>query len=190
VTCFLPLPFSSQNFVKENFPAYIEEEHGKKEFFISFVNLPSVLKLRELKTEKIGSLCSFSATVTRTSEVSSFMTWICVHSTCDGCVTLRSVLQVRPELLYGAFSCMVCGTEVKDVEQQCKYTTPAICPNPTCNNRCAQFAVALFWGKECAGPTAKKNSQPFSLWECRVLHCFQRMLPAALQEELEALQRQ
>lgn len=43
--------------------------------------------------------------------------------------------QVRPELLYGAFNCMVCGTEVKDVEQQCKYTTPAICPNPTCNNR-------------------------------------------------------
>lgn len=69
--CFASL----QNFVKQHFPAYVEEEHGKKEFFISFVNLPSVLKLRELKTEKIGSLCSFSATVTRTSEVSSCGVW-------------------------------------------------------------------------------------------------------------------
>lgn len=62
-----------QNFVKEQFPAYVEEENGRKEFFVAFVNMPVVHKLRELKTEKIGSLSSFSATVTRTSEVHSVL---------------------------------------------------------------------------------------------------------------------
>lgn len=74
------------------------------------VNLPRALHLRELRTGKIGQLVAFSGTVTRTSEV-------------------------RPELLFGTFTCGDCGSVVRDVEQQCKYTTPAICPNTTCNNR-------------------------------------------------------
>ena len=47
-------------------------------------------------------------------------------------------VQVRPELLFGSFMCLGCSAEVRDVEQQCKYTTPTICPNATCNNRCAR----------------------------------------------------
>jgi DNA replication licensing factor MCM6 len=44
-----------------------------------------------------GQLLSISGTVTRTSEV-------------------------RPELLYGTFACGDCGTVIKDVEQEFKYT--------------------------------------------------------------------
>ena len=45
----------------------------------------------------IGKLVSISGTVTRTSEV-------------------------RPELVSGTFTCEACGTEIRDVEQQFKYT--------------------------------------------------------------------
>ena len=44
---------------------------------------------------------------------------------------------MRPELLFGTFFCTVCGGEVRDVEQQCRYTPPTVCPIPTCNNRSA-----------------------------------------------------
>ena len=50
-------------------PDYADDDvGGKKEFFVQFVNLDTTLKLRDLRTEKIGTLCAFSATVTRTSE--------------------------------------------------------------------------------------------------------------------------
>jgi DNA replication licensing factor MCM6 len=68
-----------------------------REFNIAFYHLPLVSGIRELKTEKIGTLMSISGTVTRTSEV-------------------------RPELLYGSFVCEVCGGVVNEVEQQFKYT--------------------------------------------------------------------
>ncbi|KAF5393188.1 hypothetical protein D9757_001235 [Collybiopsis confluens] len=58
----------------------------------------------------IGTLMSISGTVTRTSEV-------------------------RPELLFGSYICEVCKALVNDIEQQFKYTEPALCPNPTCGNR-------------------------------------------------------
>ncbi|KAK3241271.1 MCM DNA helicase complex subunit mcm6 [Cymbomonas tetramitiformis] len=99
-----------QNFVRNHHPDYVEDVNGDKEFWVSFFNLPQISSLRELRTEKIGHLVSFSGTVTRSSEV-------------------------RPELLYGAFRCMACGAEVKDVEQQFKFTQPTICPNSTCQNR-------------------------------------------------------
>jgi DNA replication licensing factor MCM6 len=47
--------------------------------------------------DKIGQLASISGTVTRTSEV-------------------------RPELISGTFSCEMCQTTIRDVEQQFKYT--------------------------------------------------------------------
>ena len=56
-----------------------------------------VSAIRDLKTEKVGTLMSVSGTVTRTSEV-------------------------RPELLFGSFVCEVCGGLVNEVEQQFKYT--------------------------------------------------------------------
>lgn len=58
-------------------------------------------RLRELDTHQIGKLLSVSGVVTRTSEV-------------------------RPELLSGSFRCLDCGTVVKDVQQQFKYTQVSI----------------------------------------------------------------
>ncbi|KAJ3930334.1 MAG: MCM2/3/5 family-domain-containing protein [Lentinula lateritia] len=83
-----------------------------REFNIAFYHLPLVSGIRELRTHKIGTLMSISGTVTRTSEV-------------------------RPELLFGSFICEVCKGLVNDIEQQFKYTEPALCPNPTCGNRSA-----------------------------------------------------
>lgn len=54
-------------------------------------------RLRELTTSEIGKLVSVTGVVTRTSEV-------------------------RPELLYGTFKCLDCGSVIKNVEQQFKYT--------------------------------------------------------------------
>lgn len=53
--------------------------------------------MRDLTTAEIGKLVSVTGVVTRTSEV-------------------------RPELLQGTFKCLDCGTVVKNVEQQFKYT--------------------------------------------------------------------
>lgn len=55
---------------------------------------------------------SFSGTVTRTSEV-------------------------RPELLFGAFTCAECGGDTTGVEQQFRYTEPVKCQNPYCPNTLA-----------------------------------------------------
>lgn len=68
-----------------------------REFNVAFYHLPLVSGIRDLRTDKIGTLMSISGTVTRTSEV-------------------------RPELLYGSFVCEVCGGLVTDIEQQFKYT--------------------------------------------------------------------
>lgn len=83
-----------------------------REFNVAFYHLPLVSGIRDLRTDKIGTLMSISGTVTRTSEV-------------------------RPELLYGSFICEVCGGLVNEIEQQFKYTEPSLCPNPTCGNRTA-----------------------------------------------------
>ncbi|KAF8640097.1 hypothetical protein AX17_001335 [Amanita inopinata Kibby_2008] len=83
-----------------------------REFSIAFYHLPLVSGIRDLRTDKIGTLMSICGTVTRTSEV-------------------------RPELLYGSFICEVCNALVNDIEQQFKYTEPSLCPNPTCGNRTA-----------------------------------------------------
>ncbi|CAN6855376.1 unnamed protein product [Brassica oleracea] len=72
-------------------------------------------RLRELTTAEIGKLVSVTGVVTRTSEV-------------------------RPELLYGTFKCLDCGSVIKNVEQQFKYTQPTICVSPTCLNR-ARWAL-------------------------------------------------
>lgn len=59
--------------------------------------LSNFSRLRELTTAEIGKLVSVTGVVTRTSEV-------------------------RPELLYGTFKCLDCGSVIKNVEQQFKYT--------------------------------------------------------------------
>ncbi|KAH9002283.1 MCM-domain-containing protein [Lactarius hatsudake] len=83
-----------------------------REFNVAFYHLPLVSAIRDLKTDKIGTLMSISGTVTRTSEV-------------------------RPELLFGSFTCEACKALVHEIEQQFKYTEPNLCPNPTCGNRSA-----------------------------------------------------
>lgn len=68
-----------------------------REFSVAFYHLPLVSAIRDLKTDKIGTLMSISGTVTRTSEV-------------------------RPELLFGSFICEICSALVHEIEQQFKYT--------------------------------------------------------------------
>lgn len=81
-----------------------------RDFALSFYNLSIVSGIRSLHTDKIGKLLAISGTVTRTSEV-------------------------RPELLFGTFTCMECKATVYDVEQQFRYTEPLMCRNPVCQNR-------------------------------------------------------
>lgn len=83
-----------------------------RDFQLALYNLNLISPIRQLKTEKVGTLSSFSGTVTRTSEV-------------------------RPELVAGNFICEECKTHISDVEQQFKYTEPNMCPNTTCQNRIA-----------------------------------------------------
>ena len=67
-------------------------------------------RIRELKTNKVGQLLTISGTVTRSSEI-------------------------RPELWFGTFVCTECNSVVRNVEQQFKYTEPAMCPRKGCMNR-------------------------------------------------------
>ena len=60
-----------------------------------------VIKLRDLRSERVGKLVSINGTVTRTSEV-------------------------RPELLFGTFKCIHCSQENAYVEQQFRYTEPKV----------------------------------------------------------------
>ncbi|PSC76526.1 DNA replication licensing factor Mcm6 [Micractinium conductrix] len=100
-----------RTFVRDHLAAYAENEDGSdKPFWLSFYGLGQNAKLRDLRSARIGKLSQFVGTVTRTTDV-------------------------RPELFTGTFRCMECMTEVKNVEQQFKYTQPVICPNATCGNK-------------------------------------------------------
>ncbi|KAI9321016.1 MCM2/3/5 family-domain-containing protein [Dichotomocladium elegans] len=109
-----------QNVMKRHFPqyAYANTNAGDqqvtgavlREFSVAFYGVPDLCRVRQLKTEKIGQLTSISGTVTRTTEV-------------------------RPELLYGSFTCNECGKVMNDIEQQFRYTEPAMCQGLQCFNR-------------------------------------------------------
>lgn len=81
-----------------------------RDFWVTFYDVGSQKKIRELRTKEIGALLTMSGTVTRTSEV-------------------------RPELLFGVFRCLECGTLTDPITQQFKYTEPLACPNHACFNR-------------------------------------------------------
>lgn len=85
-------------------------------FQVSFYGMPTISRIRELRTDKIGQLTTVTGTVTRTSEI-------------------------RPELYKATFTCDACGTVVSGVAQTFKFTEPFICPNPTCQNRVAWTLV-------------------------------------------------
>ncbi|KAF7286168.1 hypothetical protein GWI33_007130 [Rhynchophorus ferrugineus] len=93
------------NFVKDR-----TELKKAKDCYIAFMDVPTRHVVRELKTDKIGTLIRISGQVIRTHPV-------------------------HPELVSGTFVCLDCQTVVKNVEQQFKYTNPTICRNPVCNNR-------------------------------------------------------
>ncbi|XP_060533041.1 DNA replication licensing factor Mcm6 [Cylas formicarius] len=101
-------PFLCQavsNFVKDR-----TDMKKPKECYIAFMDVPTRHVVRELKTDKVGTLIRISGQVIRTHPV-------------------------HPELVLGTFVCLECQTVIKNVEQQFKYTNPTICRNPVCSNR-------------------------------------------------------
>ena len=63
-----------QNFMSHHQREFVTSPEGvPREFWVSFYNLPTAIKLRDLKTEEIGKLKAFVGTCTRTSEVC----WLC-----------------------------------------------------------------------------------------------------------------
>lgn len=95
---------AAQDFVIKHMPEIATLPSGEKcTFFVAVENLPSVSKLRDIRSSDVGTLLALTGTVTRTSEV-------------------------RPELVLGTFQCRSCGEEVPNVEQQFKYVEPPSCP--------------------------------------------------------------
>nr|KAJ3422233.1 MCM DNA helicase complex subunit mcm6 [Polyrhizophydium stewartii] len=103
--------------------ANVADETRLKEFWIAWFNVPLRKKLRELRMNLQGQLLEISGTVTRTSEV-------------------------RPELLFGTFVCGECGSLVKDIEQDFKYTEPMTCLQTECGNR-VNFTLSTEMSKFC-----------------------------------------
>ncbi|GAB2281063.1 MCM DNA helicase complex subunit mcm6, variant 2 [Dionaea muscipula] len=99
-----------KRFLIERKPNFNADDNLNRDVNIAFYNIPLVKRLRELSTGELGRLVSVTGVVTRTSEV-------------------------RPELLQGTFKCLDCGTVIKYVEQQFKYTEPTACVNAACMNR-------------------------------------------------------
>ncbi|VVT46262.1 uncharacterized protein SAPINGB_P001126 [Magnusiomyces paraingens] len=85
------------------------KDNGKV-FQLAFYNMPVINRIRDMRSDKIGSLMSISGTVTRTSEV-------------------------RPELYRGTFICDVCHSIIENVEQVFKFTEPRQCSKITCDNK-------------------------------------------------------
>ena len=81
----------------------------ERRFVASFINVPEILKIRQLKTNQLGKLTSITGTITRTSEV-------------------------KPELIEGTFLCKMCNAMISNVEQQFRFTEPKACTNKNCNN--------------------------------------------------------
>lgn len=93
--------------IRNEHPGSVQE---KKQFYISFVDFMGHTKIRALTTSKVGQLTKISGQVVRTHPV-------------------------HPELVSGTFVCMDCQTSIPGVDQQFKYTQPAVCRNPVCANR-------------------------------------------------------
>ena len=90
-------------FVQSKAPEYAVDGHQKDRVFYLCLSSPSMVEsLRDMRSTRVGRLCSFSGTVTRTSEV-------------------------RPELVQGVFQCGNCGVLSPPVDQEFKFTPPQAC---------------------------------------------------------------
>lgn len=92
-SCFRVYPFICQalaNIVKDRSDSNLD-----KEFFVSFIEVDVIEKLRDLKSTKVGWLTAITAQVVRTHPV-------------------------HPELITGTFTCLDCRTVISNVEQQFK----------------------------------------------------------------------
>eukprot|EP00834_Sanchytrium_tribonematis_P001244 NODE_29_length_37665_cov_1.081563.p5 type:complete len:526 gc:universal NODE_29_length_37665_cov_1.081563:20660-19083(-) len=98
-------------------PLYNENHRPMRHFMVAFDQVMQTMQLRHLGCEKIGELVEVVGTVTRTSDV-------------------------RPELTVGNFTCRECGTDIKNVEQEFRYTEPKVCPDTSCQNN-VQFDLQL-----------------------------------------------
>lgn len=92
--------------MQRHHPEHVSDD---KEFYVSFYNMSSLYRVRDMKCDCVGRLISFSGTVTRTSEV-------------------------RPELVMATFQCAVCRSVCDPLPQQFKYTEPRKCKNASCPN--------------------------------------------------------
>lgn len=91
-------PFLNQailNYVLGFADTNVKKDLHDKECYISFVDVPTRHKVRELTTTKIGTLIRISGQIVRTHPV-------------------------HPELVSGTFVCLDCQTVIKNVEQQFK----------------------------------------------------------------------
>jgi len=95
------------NFVKDQ---VLDGTDLDKQLYVSFIDHEVNTKVRDMNATKVGQLIKITGQVVRTHPV-------------------------HPELVSGTFQCQDCQTEIHNVEQQFKYTQPAICRNPACNNR-------------------------------------------------------
>ncbi|VDM07419.1 unnamed protein product [Wuchereria bancrofti] len=96
----------------------IKQRMQRKEFYVSIGQIRNKLRVRELTASKIGALTCISGQVVRTHPV-------------------------HPELHKGVFICDDCGSKVKNVEQQFRYTPPAQCANQQCSNR-GRFQLDIY----------------------------------------------
>uniref|UniRef100_A0A0N5B2F8 DNA replication licensing factor MCM6 n=1 Tax=Strongyloides papillosus TaxID=174720 RepID=A0A0N5B2F8_STREA len=91
---------------------------AKKEMYCSIYKLPTKCRVRELNGDKVGVLVSIVGQIVRTHPV-------------------------HPELYKATFSCEDCGTIIRNVEQQFKYTQPSRCTNAQCGNS-TRFTLDAF----------------------------------------------
>ncbi|KAM7538127.1 hypothetical protein Aperf_G00000075742 [Anoplocephala perfoliata] len=96
-----------KNFINDYVP---DTQNSGRDFFIGFTEISVLHRMRELNSHQLGRLVKIRAQVVRSHPV-------------------------HPELRLGTFKCEECGTIIRNVEQQFKYTQPSICFNPQCSNR-------------------------------------------------------
>lgn len=89
------LNLAIRNYVLSHAESSVKKDLQHKECYVSFVDVPTSHKVRELTTAKIGTLIRISGQIVRTHPV-------------------------HPELVSGTFVCVECQTVIKNVEQQFK----------------------------------------------------------------------